>query len=206
MRQWAVVSAGAAPLALMGGWSVAAARQPAGYEPVRDTISALAARDATDSWITTTGLAVLGICHIVTAGGLNEAGVTARALLAVGGAATIVVAAQPQPAAGHVPAVTVGFVALGLWPAVSLIPDRRVSRAVTSIFVALLGWLGVEIHGGHLLGLSERVLGRRGLLETVATHRAHVTGRHARGVERENGDVEACRPARARGHHRRETS
>lgn len=158
MRRWAVVSAGAAPLALIGGWSVAAARQPAGYDPVLDTISALAARDASDSWIMTTGLAVLGVCHIVTAGGLSEAGVTARAMLAVGGAATIVVAAQPQPAAGHVPAATVGFVALGLWPAVSLIPDRRVCRAVTIVFVALLGWLAVEIHGGHLLGLSERVL------------------------------------------------
>jgi hypothetical membrane protein len=143
---------------LIGGWSVAATRQPAGYDPVRDTISALAARDATDGWIMTTGLAVLGVCHIVTAGGLSEAGVAARALLAAGGAATIVVAAQPQPAPGHVPAAAVGFVALGLWPAVSLIPDRRLSRAVAIVFMALLGWLAVEIRGGGLLGVSERVL------------------------------------------------
>jgi hypothetical protein len=69
-----------------------------------------------------------------------------------------VVAAQPQPAAGHVPAATVGFVALGLWPVASLIPDRRISRVVAIVFVALLGWLAVETRGGHLLGLSERVL------------------------------------------------
>ena len=73
------------PLALIGGWSLAAARQPAGYDPVRDTISALAARDAADSWIMTTGLAILGVCHMATAGGLSEAGGTARALLAAGG-------------------------------------------------------------------------------------------------------------------------
>jgi Protein of unknown function (DUF998) len=106
----------------------------------------------------TTGLVALGVCHIATAGGLTEAGVAARALLAAGGVATIVVAAQPQPAAGHVPAAAVGFVALGLWPAVSLIPDRRISRGVAVFFVALLGSLAVEIRGGHLLGLSERVL------------------------------------------------
>jgi hypothetical membrane protein len=158
MRRWVVVSAGAAPLALIGGWSVAAARQPAGYDPVRDTISALAARDASDSWIMTTGLAVLGVCHIVTAAGLSEAGVAARTLLAAGGAATLVVAAQPQPAAGHVPAATVGFVALALWPAVTAVPDRHVSRAASIVLVALLGWLAVELRGGHLLGLSERVL------------------------------------------------
>jgi hypothetical membrane protein len=158
MRRWVVVSAAVAPLALIGGWSVAAVRQPAGYDPVRDTISALAARDATEGWIMTTGLALLGICYVVTAGGLNEAGVAARALIAAGGVATIVVAAQPQPAAGHAPAAAVGFVALGIWPVVSLIPDRRVSRAVTIIFVALLAWLAVEIRGGQLLGLSERLL------------------------------------------------
>jgi hypothetical membrane protein len=158
MRRWVIVSAGLAPIALIGGWSVAATRQPSGYDPIRDTISALAARDATDSWIMTTGLAVLGVCHIVTAGGLSEAGVAARALLAAGGAATLVVAAQPQPSAGHVPAATVGFIALGLWPALSAVPDRRVSRTAAIVFAALLGWLAVEIRGGHLLGLSERVL------------------------------------------------
>jgi hypothetical membrane protein len=158
MRRWAVVSAAVAPIALIGGWSVAGTRQPPGYDPLRDTISALAARDATDSWIMTTGLAVLGVCHIVTAGGLTEAGVAARALLAAGGAATIVVAAQPQPAVGHVPAAAVGFVALGLWPAVSSIPNRRISRGAALVFVALLGWFAVELRNGHLLGLSERVL------------------------------------------------
>jgi hypothetical membrane protein len=153
-----MVSASVAPIALIGGWSLAAARQPPSYDPLRDTISALAAHGATDAWIMTIGLAVLGTCHLATASGLTEASTTGRALLAVGGIATIAVSALPQPAAGHTPAATVGFVALALWPAASGVPARRAARVATIGLVALLGWLLVELHDGNLLGLSERVL------------------------------------------------
>ena len=153
-----MVSASVAPVALIGGWSLAAARQPSSYSPLRDTISALAAHGATDPWIMTTGLAVLGTCHVVTASGLTEASSTGRALLAAGGLATIAVSALPQPSAGHAPAATAGFIALALWPAVSLVPRRRVARIVTAGLVALLGWLLVELGDGALLGVSERIL------------------------------------------------
>jgi hypothetical protein len=102
-----MVSAGVAPVALIGGWSLAASRQPASYHAVEDTISALAAHGATDRWIMTAGLAVLGVCHMTTASGLTEANISGRALLAAGGAATAAVAALPQPAAGHLPAAAV---------------------------------------------------------------------------------------------------
>jgi hypothetical membrane protein len=125
---------------------------------MRDTISALAARSATDPWIMTTGLTVLGLCHIATAAGLTEATATARALLALGGAATVAVAAAPQPAGGHVPAATVGFVALALWPATSGLPGRGSARVATALLLALLCWLGFALHYAHLLGLSERAV------------------------------------------------
>jgi hypothetical membrane protein len=153
-----MVSASVAPLALIGGWSVAAARQPSSYDSVRDTISALAAHGAADPWIMTIGLAVLGVCHLATAAGLTEAAILGRALLAVGGIATIAVSALPQPSAGHTPAATVGFVALALWPAASGIPGHRTARTVTIGLIALLGWLLTELHDGDLLGLSERIL------------------------------------------------
>jgi len=153
-----MVSASLAPIALIGGWSLAAARQPPSYDPLRDTISALAARGATDSWIMTVGLAVLGTSHLATASGLTEASITGRALLAVGGIATIAVSALPQPAAGHAPAATVGFVALALWPAASGVPAQRAARIASIGLVALLGWLLLELQDGNLLGLSERVL------------------------------------------------
>ncbi|MEO6879760.1 MAG: DUF998 domain-containing protein [Mycobacteriaceae bacterium] len=158
MRRWVLVSAGLAPIALIGGWSVAASRQPAGYEPTRDTISALAAHGATDRWVMTAGLAVLGLCHLVTAAGLVEAGTSARVLLAIGGAGTAAVAALPQPTPAHVPAAAVGFVALALWPAASRAPGRRAALAATGALLGLLGWLVVELVHGDLLGLSERLL------------------------------------------------
>jgi hypothetical membrane protein len=153
-----VVSATAAPVALIGGWTWAEAYRPDGYSPLHDTLSALAAQQGSAGQIMTAALAVLGGCHLVTAAGLPEAGARARALLALGGAATIMVAALPQPSAGHLPAAAIAFVALALWPAASDLPGRRTARLGALALVALLGWLAFELRGGALLGLSERVL------------------------------------------------
>jgi len=125
---------------------------------MRDTISALAAHDATDPWIMTAGLGVLGGCHVLTAACLTEAGRASRGMLALGGAATLLVAVFAQPSAGHVPAATVGFVVLTLWPALWRAPRRVVGIAVATMLAALLIWLGTELDGGALLGFSERVL------------------------------------------------
>jgi hypothetical protein len=162
---------------LIGGWSVAASRQRSDYDQLRDTISALAARGATDRWIMTAALASLGLCHIATAGGLTEAGIAARLLLALGGAATVAVAALPQPNAGHVPAATVGFVALAFWPGVSQTPARLVCLGMTTVLLILLGWLAVELHGGWI-GLSERVLAGAEALCPLAV--VALTGRRTR--------------------------
>lgn len=158
VHRWVLVSAGLAPVALIGGWTWAASVQPAGYDPLRDTISALAAHGAADRWIMTIGLAVLGACHVMTAAGLPDAGRPARALLAVGGGATMGVAVLPQPAAGHVPAAALGFIALALWPAASRLRWHRSARATTLLLVAMLAWLASELRGGSLLGLSERIV------------------------------------------------
>lgn len=158
MRNWVLVSAAAAPVALIGGWTLAQTRQSGGFDPVSETISALAAQGAEDRWIMTVGLFVLGVCHIATAAGLTEAAPAGRVLLAFGGAATIVVAASPQPAAPHVPAAAVSFVALALWPAFSGLPDRRTGIVVTFVMLMLLAWLVVELGDGNQLGLAERLL------------------------------------------------
>src|ERR1700719_1348053 len=104
---WALVSSGAAPVLLIGGWTIAQARQPPGYSPVRDTISALAARGAADRWVMTSALAGLGACHVVTALGLRPARPGGRVVLAGGGVATVLVAAFPQPAHGNSVAHTI---------------------------------------------------------------------------------------------------
>ncbi len=158
MRNWAIASAAVAPVALIGGWTWAQTRQPDGFDPTTDTISALAAQGAQDRWIMTTGLFVLGVCHVATSAGLPEAARWGRLLLAAGGLATIVVAASPQPSPIHSPAAAVAFSALTLWPAFSRLPRPVTGVAATVVLLGLLCWLGVQIRGGDALGLSERVL------------------------------------------------
>ncbi|RHA43540.1 DUF998 domain-containing protein [Cellulomonas rhizosphaerae] len=164
--RWAIGSAVAAPVAMIGGWTLAASRQT-GFDSVTDTISDLAATSATDPWIMTTGLAVTGIAHIVTAAGLREVPTPARVLHAIGGAATLAVAALPvdaQPRA-HGIAASVGFGALALWPALAW---RRGAKGVlrpavgigaSAVLVVLLGAFVVELQrDGDAVGLTERVV------------------------------------------------
>jgi hypothetical protein len=152
---------------MIGGWQLAASRQAGGFDPVTQTISALASRGATDPWIMTTALAGVGVCHMITAKGLAPAAVPGRVLLAAGGAATIVLTAFPQPETGdspvHVAAASVAFATLSLWPALAwrrrgkLRPGLLLSAAAG--LLALLGWFGLESFGeGPRIGLSERVL------------------------------------------------
>lgn len=162
---WAVASAGAAPVILGTGLAVAQARQPRTYDPIRDTISALAAHGATDRWVMTSALAGLGACHMVTAWGLRPGRTAGRVVLGAGGVATVLVATFPQPAHGnsvaHTVAATVAFSALALWPAAAA--GRRVapllappvSAAATVVLVGLVVWFAAELHGGQR-GLAER--------------------------------------------------
>jgi hypothetical membrane protein len=156
-----LVSALLAPVFLIGGWTLAAHRQPAGYDAVRDTISALAGLGATDRWVMTAGLVGLGVCHVVTASGLRRAATAGRVLLAAGGVATLAVAAFPLPRTGssaaHGIAALVAFGALTLWPAFARVPK---GAAVATAFLAtLLAWFALElVTDGARVGLSERVL------------------------------------------------
>jgi len=164
---WAIVSSVLAPVALIGGWSLAASRQPAGYSPVRDTISALAARGAADRWIMTVALAVLGCCHLVTAAGLRPARPAGRIVLALGGLATLGVAAFPLPVHGtstaHAAAAFIAFGCLSTWPAPASVPDAgpaltpTVSRLATVTLLALLVLFGLTLDSS-VEGFTERVL------------------------------------------------
>jgi hypothetical membrane protein len=168
---WAVLSAAMAPVFLIGGWTLGAVLQPAGYSPVRETISALAGQAAPHREVMTVGLAGLGMCHVVTAAGLRAAAGAGRFLLTLGGVATVLVAAFPVPSIGtsnlHGVVAGIGFVTLGLWPALAWRRGRAVPwglRPLVSIVVAamllgLLGWFAAELFGGAAwVGLSERSL------------------------------------------------
>ena len=178
---WVLLSATGAPVLLIGGWTVAAALQPAGYDATRDTISALAGLAATDRWVMTVGLAGLGICHTVTALGLRPAARAGRLILATGGIATLLVSLLPLPRTGtstpHGLAALVAFLALAIWPAFATPPTattpgtaatppadaapwalrRRVAVTAAAALLALIGWFGLTLTTHHLVGASERL-------------------------------------------------
>ena len=180
---WGVLSATAAPVLLIGGWTVAAAHQHGGFDPAVETISALAARGATDRWIMTSALAGLGVCHVVTALALRPAAAAGRIALAGAGAATVLVAAIPLPAdeSGspvHSVAAGAAFLALAVWPALATRRSARVPTVVrpsvgvpaAAVLLGLVTWFGVELAAdSDRVGLSERVAAGAQALWPIAT-------------------------------------
>jgi hypothetical membrane protein len=163
---WTTASAGAAPILLIAGFSIAAALQPASYSPVRDTISALAARGAADPWVMTLSLVGVGICYVLTAVGLRPAHRYGRISLAGGGVATLLVATFQQPPRGysvsHAVAVAALCATMCAWPVLAARRKHRArllmlpaSSAAAAITFGLVMWFALELHG-HDLGLAER--------------------------------------------------
>jgi hypothetical membrane protein len=164
-----LLSAAAAPVVLIGGWTLAAQRQPEGFDSMVASISSLAAQDANDRWLMTVALLGVGVCHGVTALGLRRAAPAGRVGLGVGGVATVLVAVFPLPAAGaapaHAVAAGVAFVALGVWPALAWRRDGRgpaalrpvVSVAAAVALLGLVAWFGETLITGGRVGLAERL-------------------------------------------------
>lgn len=120
------MSSVAAPVLLIGGWTLAAVRQSEPFDSVSQTISALAALDATDRGIMTTALIGVGMAHLGTAAALRGAATPGRLVLAAGGAATVLVAAFPLPTVAgdggsstHALVAGISFGALAIWPALA---------------------------------------------------------------------------------------
>jgi hypothetical membrane protein len=169
---WGVISAVAAPVLLIGGWTVAAGLQPR-FDPVADTVSALAAIGATDRWVMNVVFVLVGACYILTALALRSAKTSGRMILIAGAIAGMLVAANPEHAGGfgsvpHFVFASLGFAGLTLWPAAAAkkSPEApwglRVAPAVAAVVLqfALLAWFGTElILGAHQVGLAERIMG-----------------------------------------------
>jgi hypothetical protein len=179
---WGVLSSAAAPVVVVSGWTIAAAVQPGHFDPVTKTISALAAHGATDRWVMTLALAVLGACYFTTGLALRLATLPGRLLLMAGGVATVAVAANPLPAGDggslvHGLAAGIGFAALATWPAAGWRRDSpapagpasagpvpaglrpMVAACAVTTLAGLLAWFAVELWtGGDMVGLSERIL------------------------------------------------
>jgi hypothetical membrane protein len=171
---WGLLSSLAAPILLIGGWTVAAYVQPVPFDALVRTISELAARDTPHRWLMTSALVGVGLSHLVTAHALAPAAAAGRLTLGLGGLATLLVAAFPLPAAGrsaaHTAAATVAFISLTVWPAFAWMHPRvpgqsvatvlgpQVSAAATCLLILTLAWFfGELLLGGQRVGLAERV-------------------------------------------------
>lgn len=169
---WGVLSSAAAPVLLVGGWTVAAALQPGSFDQVTETISALAARGAADRWVMTVAFLGVGACHATTGLALRPAAAPGRLLLMMAGLATVAVAVNPVTAAGghgslpHTLAAAAAFGSLAVWPILglkrgpagpwALRPAAGVASSGT--LLGLLAWFYIELAtGGGQLGLAERV-------------------------------------------------
>ncbi|GAB3256953.1 DUF998 domain-containing protein [Alteromonas gracilis] len=161
-------------IALIGGWTLAAALQPAGFDPGEETISALAAEGMPYRWVMTAGIAITGVCHVLTAWllpGLRRPG---RVLYTVAGIATVGVALLPEPSrtgssAAHGAVATTAFVLLALWPAlagrreVGGLLGRRWTLLAALVMALLVASLGSALQGplegvGLGFGLHERIV------------------------------------------------
>jgi len=168
---WTLLSSFAAPCFLLAGCIAGALRQPASFDSSIDTISVLAAIGAPDRWIMTTALVLLGACHVITASGLRAASSLGRAVLALGGVATLLVAVFPLPREGgsfaHFIVATATFALLAAWPLCALRLGGEAPRCfrpplaigATLALSLSVGWLLWTLsHAPRIVGLAERVV------------------------------------------------
>jgi hypothetical protein len=146
MPVWGVVTAAAAPILLVAGWTIAARLQRGGFDPVTETISHLAGGDASHRWVMTT------------------------AILGTGGLCTILVGLSPLPPAGqastvHTVVAAGSFAALATWPLVSWRrgesvpwgPRRGVAVSAGCGLVAVTAWFFRDVVAeAATVRLSER--------------------------------------------------
>ncbi len=169
---WGVVSSAAAPVLMVGGWTVAAGLQRS-FDPVADTVSALAAPGAADRWVMTLTFVVVGVCYFVTGLGLRPARMPGRLMLVAAAVAGMLVAANPEHPGNSLPvphmiwggagcAVLVAW-PTGAWrrgPSVPWGLRPAISAGAAVALLALLAWFGAElITGGGQVGLAERIFG-----------------------------------------------
>jgi hypothetical membrane protein len=190
---WAVGTAFLAPVALVGGWLIADALQPPSYSPMRQTMSVLAGHLATDRWVMTVALLLVGSCQIATGAGLTAVRMPARILLILAGLSTLGIAATPEPATGptsrHLAFAVSCVVMTAVWPVLVARPAPTQSwilsvhgcAAVTVVFAGLSCWLLIAARdGGGDLGMVERLTAAvQGLFPLVVTLALRQTARDA---------------------------
>jgi len=167
----AIVSSYLAPVLLIGGTFVAGALSP-GYDPVRQTISELAAGDAPTRILMTVFFVLTGLCHLVTVTFARGIGIAGRVAFLIGALATLGVAAFPLPSvagssATHTLFALIGFIFLAAWPLLGMrfradfpwLVRPLGSILGTASLTAFCVWFRIiwSSHSSPAVGLVERV-------------------------------------------------
>lgn len=166
----ALISSALAPVFFIGGTIVAETLSPE-FDPVRQTISELAAVDAPTQVFMTLMFVLTGVCHLVTAVYAPGLWWPGRVALGLAGVALFAIAAFPLPAEGSSPehrySAMAGFVLLALWPVLSMRLGRqypwlvRPFGAVLSTFIVgacCVAFAYIEAQpDATLVGLAERI-------------------------------------------------
>lgn len=140
-----MVSAFLAPVVFIGGTVAAGLTWPS-YDPVRQTISELAAGDAPTRVFMTVIFMITALCHVVTGVFLRGIAPAGRVALVLAGAATFAVALFPLPTAAgtsveHRTSAMAGFILLAVWPALG----ARLRRSFPGIVRPLGAILGTVV-------------------------------------------------------------
>lgn len=124
VRRPAIISSLLAPVLFVGGTVVCEVMTPT-YDPVKQTISELAASDAPTHLLLTALFVMTGICHLITAVYAVGIGIPGRIAIFIAGLSTFAVAIFPLPtAAGSTPehrySAMIGFILLAIWPVLGM--------------------------------------------------------------------------------------
>ncbi len=164
-RQWWALGLVVGPVAFVSAWAVGGART-AGYSPVHDAISRIAAVGAPERALMTAGFVVYGAGVLAGAPALRRS-VVGRAwpAVVVNGVATWAVAALPLDVSdagdlAHGVAATVGYVSLAAVPALAAAPlaaagHRGPARASAVAAVAIAACLAMTVVA-DAKGLAQR--------------------------------------------------
>lgn len=162
---WTLATAAAAPAVLIGAATAVGMIRQSAYDPMGQTMSALAST-GDSAWVMTAGFVASAVCQILTSAGLRGLKWAARAALAVAGCCGLAVAAFPSgpgtTAPAHLLATAAGLILLALWPVLAIsttgpaVCRVRVAIAATLVMSTLLAWVYYETQAGVDLGLAER--------------------------------------------------
>jgi len=170
----AIISSIAAPIIFIGATILAEALWPT-FDPIKQTISELAAGDAPTKVLMTIAFVITGLCHITTGTFARGIGLPGRIAIVAAGFTTLGVAVFPLPSVAgtsveHRLAAITGFIILAIWPVLGMRRNgnypwiiRPVGAILSTVFIAVFCFWFLAVW-------AQPALGYVGLIERVAAN------------------------------------